>query len=298
MLDIGMLTQLECGNNFSYVLEDGSLFSNTDYKIMQSNDNGPFIKCVRIKLNGKTQLYYLCGGFRPLATLLPQLTPDLFVAVVENIIYSIKQVKDNGFLKVENLDISPEHIFIDPVTNKVYFLYLPISKTLAFDELTLENDLRALLVKILLGVEGLSSPRTMQLLLKLQNATIPFVDILTEENLESDVPKKKQRREFEKNELRLIVVNRPEKQVFVVNKDSYVLGRSDKHADGVVCDERKMVGRTHCLIERTTNGYKIKDLGSTNGSSLNREKMDPEIWYEIHNGDLLRIANIEMKIQM
>ena len=53
LIETGLITEQVCDNNFSYILNDESMFSNTDYKILQSNNNGTFVKSMKITLNGQ-----------------------------------------------------------------------------------------------------------------------------------------------------------------------------------------------------------------------------------------------------
>ena len=38
--DNGVISEITCGNNFEYILKDNTTFVNTDYKVLQSQNNG------------------------------------------------------------------------------------------------------------------------------------------------------------------------------------------------------------------------------------------------------------------
>ena len=44
--DKGVISEITCGNNFEYILKDNTIFVNTDYKVLQSQNNGIFVKCI------------------------------------------------------------------------------------------------------------------------------------------------------------------------------------------------------------------------------------------------------------
>lgn len=303
LVENGSLSEIECGNNFSYLLNDTMLFSNTDYKILQSNENGPFIKCMKMKLNGKMQFFYLTAGLRSFGSMVSQMDPDTFVSVIGNVFYSINKVKTNGFLKIENLDLQMDHIFIDVITRDAYLLYLPLTKGMFVDGSMAENDFRSGVMKMILGISTLSSPKTMQLFANLQNATIPMEMVC--DGLISFKQKEKIIEEPEKpgfasqnHKMKLVSVNMSDKTVLSIEKDIYIVGRSKKHADGVVIDDKKMVGRAHCRITKDEVGFWIEDLDSANGTYINKQKILAGNKCKIQNGDILKLANIEFKVQI
>ena len=85
-----------------------------------------------------------------------------------------------------------------------------------------------------------------------------------------------------------------EPQVVTLEKDSYVLGRSAS-VDVVLNGEG--VSRRHARMERTSGGWQITDLGSTNGSFLSDNKLRPnetQVWEE---GKALQIGPFYLRWQ-
>lgn len=52
------------------------------------------------------------------------------------------------------------------------------------------------------------------------------------------------------------------------------------------------VSRHHALITRPEKEYMIQDLNSTNGTWINEEKLTPQKFYPIRNGDLVRVGQL------
>jgi pSer/pThr/pTyr-binding forkhead associated (FHA) protein len=56
------------------------------------------------------------------------------------------------------------------------------------------------------------------------------------------------------------------------------------------------VSRKHALINKQDDAFYIKDLGSVNGSFLNKQRLAPETPQPLKDGDELRLGNIVMKV--
>ena len=54
------------------------------------------------------------------------------------------------------------------------------------------------------------------------------------------------------------------------------------------------LSRKHCIVEPVGNGrWQIRDLGSRNGTKLNKVRIDAEKLLE--NGDLVRVGSVELR---
>lgn len=70
---------------------------------------------------------------------------------------------------------------------------------------------------------------------------------------------------------RLIVRRGPQpNQIYELNKDSITIGR-DINNEIVINDPE--VSRNHCRFTRTAGGYTLEDLGSTNGTFINGQRL-------------------------
>jgi hypothetical protein len=54
------------------------------------------------------------------------------------------------------------------------------------------------------------------------------------------------------------------------------------------------VSRRHALIRRTAEGYEILDLGSTNGTWLNKRRLTPEKPYPLKNGAQISLGRLQI----
>jgi FHA domain len=64
------------------------------------------------------------------------------------------------------------------------------------------------------------------------------------------------------------------------------LGKFDGYNHGV--------SRHHCLIRRTEGGYEIIDLGSTNGTWLEKQRLVPNRPYPLENGSRITLGRLPL----
>lgn len=128
------IVQSQSATNLIYLFQYDQMFSQTGYKVLQSQTDNGFIKCARILHNGKTELIYDVSGFETLSSLLAKLNPEIFQVVFANLVSMIQEVKNNGFMQYDNIETSFHKIYLDCNSYKVYFIYLPV------EEQSFKND--------------------------------------------------------------------------------------------------------------------------------------------------------------
>lgn len=281
-------------DNISYLLENESLFQTTEYKVLCHQRNSVFVETSKMILNGKIQIYYFTSKYIPLNMELKDAQLADLLAVLERIYSSLLEIKKIGFLSLKNIVTEIDHVFVNPDTNSIKWIYLPISNELNKSEAICENEMLSSLkrqLKKLLSVkegevldeillEGFSIEQT---LARVKNRTILSVC-------------KEQRKN---NHLQLIIQARDEKNPLrlIDNKDEYLIGRKASAVDGVIVSS-KLVGRVHCKIIRNNFGFSVADLQSTNGTFVNGERVHPNTVATLSDGDILRLANEEFLIKV
>ena len=79
---------------------------------------------------------------------------------------------------------------------------------------------------------------------------------------------------------------------FPLKDEHYTVGRNDS-AD--LCIPEPTISGHHCSLTLVGEGvYSIKDEGSTNGTRLNGEKLEPDQPRTMKDGDLLQVGNVEL----
>lgn len=302
LIENNHVTEMECGSNFAYILNDNSLFSSTEYKVLQNQANSCFVRCMKMMFNGKLQLFYLTKGLKPFASMIPSMDAESFLRIIANLFSDIMDVNHNGFLSCRNIDIAFEHIYVDPATYKVSLVYLPLSKHLYDDNACFENKIRTDLVKLISSVSMLSTSKTMQFSADLSNGTLSIEDLYARIKGKSIGGNQvnEGRADSVENKtnlgvLRLIAMSAPTRVEIAVTKDEFVIGKKAELCDGVI-GFNKMISRSHCRINKRGSQYTITDLQSANGTYVNRIRLQPNQPYAIKNGDVVRLANSDFQI--
>lgn len=74
---------------------------------------------------------------------------------------------------------------------------------------------------------------------------------------------------------------------FPLDREQTTLGRSK---DNTIVIEHATVSGHHCAVVRTPEGYRLRDLESTNGTRLNAKDVEDE---PLHGKDLFQVGSIE-----
>lgn len=80
-------------------------------------------------------------------------------------------------------------------------------------------------------------------------------------------------------------------QIIEIRRLPFVLGRASGIADWVLDDVK--ISRLHAEFRMTGDGLAIRDLGSSNGTFLNGERLIPFTDYPLQNQDQIRLAHIQ-----
>lgn len=291
LIENGYIQEMACGSDFSYILSDNSSFMSTEYKVLQSQANRGFVKCMKMLYNGKIQLYYLTGSCKTFASLFPVLDADSFMVVCANLFADIINVKNNGFLNCRNIDISFEKIYVDTATYKVSLVYLPVAQRLFDDYYAFENELRTSLVKLIHDNPVFPSQKATQFGVNLSDGTLSIENIyaLIKNGAVPSQNKNKQRH------MKLVAMNIPNHVEIPITKDNFTIGKKAQIVDGVV-SFNKMISRLHCKITNNGTDYFITDLQSSNGTYVNSKRLQPNQPYPVNQGDIVRLANTDFQV--
>lgn len=300
LIENKIISQMECGSNFAYILNDNNIFLSTEYKVLQSQANSCFVKCMKMLYNGKVQLYYLTNNFKPFASLLPTLDAESFMVICANLFADIIDVKGNGFLSCQNIDISFERIYVDTATYKVSLVYLPVAQRLFDDSSSFENELRTSLIKLIQGISTLSTPKTVQFATNLSNGTLSIESIYTSiKSGKAPTPSFHNHpvpdTSGNQGQMKLVAMNAPTRIEIVVTKNEFAIGKKAELVDGVISFNR-MISRSHCKVTKNGTQYFITDLQSANGTFVNHVRVQPNQPHPIKGGDIIRLANSDFQV--
>lgn len=300
--DNGIIREIECGNNFGYVLEKQKYFVSTDYKVLQSQTSGIFVKCMRMLCNGRIELYYITDDYRPMSTMFAGITPSILINIVVNMFGSVVEVRNNGFLSSQNIDVSWDKIFVDPSTLKVKLVYLPINVKVFDSYAEFESELRSSLIKLINKVIVQSDDRLDKFVIDLSNGSMSVEDIYNKYKGAgmSPLPKKEIHKVITNSQqdnrvLKLVAMNAPGYFQITLDRDDMLLGKKQEMVDAVI-SFNNMISRKHCRITKSNGNYYLADEGSANGTYVNGVRLAPLKPVQVNRGDIIRMADSDFQL--
>ncbi len=299
LLRKGVIRELSCGANFSYLLEDPNDLMLTEYKVLQNGLNDHFLKCMKMKRNGKVELYYLTKQHQTLLSMLPILEADTFLRICRSLLQRVSEIKPSDFLDRRNVNIDFDKVFVDKTSLLVYLTYLPITPKEYASEASFENELRTKLIQTLHHYERLHAPKTMSLQSDLSDGTLSIENVLQRmQSGFSPAPPQPQPPTAPTitGALKLVAVNTPNPMVLSVGAPSYMVGKNPSRVEGVL--HNSAVSNVHCKFTKKGDTYFLEDVGSTNGTYLNQIRLVPHMPVAIKQDDFIGIANQKFQVQM
>ena len=220
LLEKNIISELKNGTNFGYIFRNKEQFSLTEYKVLKN----VFIKCMKMLYNGKIELFYILDGWKSLESIAANINENSFLTIMTNILASIIDVRNNGFLSCQNIDISFDKIYIDPNTLKVRLVYVPCKERIFEDYLIFENTLRTELIKFIQchAMEGIKTER---FAMELSDGMLSLKDLYNHlKGVKSSVETKTVKLETKSfsTRLRFVAINAPFRCELVVDKSEFV----------------------------------------------------------------------------
>ncbi len=299
--DNGVLTEVTCGNNFEYILENNAHFEESIYKVLLSQTNGIFIQCMKMTRNGKLDLYYVTDDYRPMSSMFQNISPDILILVSVNLFADIIEVRNNGFLVCQSIDLSWDKIFVEQNTLKVKLVYLPVSVKVFDSYAEFESELRASIVKLIHKVVDMPTGRIGQFAQDLSNGSLSIEDIYNKARSSGMPPIQKAKpgrapvQPAMPRGIKLVAMNAPGHFELVIDREEMLVGKKPELVDGVI-GFNEMISRKHCKIIRRNGNFYISDEGSANGTFVNRIRLKKGQYCQIHRGDIVRLANSDFQI--
>lgn len=289
------ITEMQFAQNPGYVLNDNSMFSLTDFKVLKNKEQtGGFIKCSRAMFNGRISLVYFIGENKSLSKILLSIDPESFAVILKNLFEVLLEIKSIGFLSYQNIDISPEKIFVNQKTLGVSLIYLPIASNTVGEENFL-NELRTQLIQIISTTPVLSSDKTSKISMYLSNASLNIDELYRKISAQctGDNYKFSSRQPL----LNLVSINAKVPCEFNINTSEFILGRVASKVNAVI-PGNPAISSAHCKFIFRNGEYFVQDMNSSNGSFLNSTRLVAEELYSVKSGDRLRLANEDFLIRI
>ena len=289
------------GSTLSYSLKDDAQFYITGYKVLHNLKNNGVLRCNKVVRNGLATLNYDLSGYEPLSKVIFSLSPDDFIIVFHNLIDVILEVKENGFMQCENIQLSLDKIFVDRNVLEVHLIYLPMlckrdESTFFFVEVTVNNLLR----ECIQNYSNIQSCELFEVLQKLQAKNYPIdylKNLLVSRNGQRKQESYSSRETIYVDEKpRAVVLTGMKYQGFVIKTDlkEFIIGKYEQMSDFVI-PNNTAISRRHCKIYVGTE-LLVEDLSSLNGTYVNGRRLEPGVRTIIKPNDVLKIADFELLV--
>lgn len=296
-----MFYEILCGNNFEYVLKDNVNFANTDYKVLQSHNNGIFIKCMKITRNGKTSLFYITEDYKPMSSMLVGINADTLINVVINLFADVIEVRNNGFLVCQCIDLSWDKVYVEPNTLKVKLVYLPFDLKENISYADFESELRSRIVKLINNLLD-TNDRLKSFVLDLCNGSLSLEEVYNRTRnagasvtnsaeINNSIPKA----QATPDNIKLVALNAPGFFEIIIDKDDLLLGKKQELVDKCI-PYSKLISRKHCRIVKHNALYYLQDEGSLNGTFINGVRLTPGQSIQMNRGDIIKMADCSFKV--
>ena len=266
-----------------YILNGTGRFYDTEHKVMKGLPE--LLHCYKGILNNKTELVYITNNLVSLSVYLSQVNDKLFFEITNKLYAAIKNINSNAFLNWQHIDLSPERIFIQPETNSVYLIYLPI-EGYYLPQRSMEKEIVQLIASLTLKTQN-SDSENMSNLRSLVDDENKFISYLASAGKMKIQAKPKN----------LSLYDKENNYELKINKPKFVIGKKAGSVDGLI-KYSQYVGRIHCQIITQNNDYYIYDLDSTNGTYLNDEELVPNKGYKLNDNDKLEIADVIFEVKI
>lgn len=310
--DLGSLgiSCIELPQGVSFVMESDELLSVTGYKVLVSQEHG-FVPCVRSRLNGREKLTYLTGTVTSLALRLADSTqPRLVQKLLCDFVEAVQMVCENGFLGVQGVLVTPEHIYVDVSTGECLLVCLPLAQPSPAGDLETLRATFDLCEKTCARLFGASSPLggvrgsseyqtgDLAFLHERLSHREPFSlgsSALAHLGPRMDVEPREQPASVRASSRYRLSATRGGQADLVVT-GSMVVGKSPQKADRVILGN-PAISRRHCRLGIFGDGLLgVEDLGSVNGTFVNGRRLAAGRQATLSEGDVLRLADVEFVV--
>ena len=295
----------------AYILDDDAVFYGTGFKVFTSQEIDCLLPCVKSRWNGKMKLHYFTKGLLPLKDFLPSLNANQFRDVMLGVVRGLLTVEDNGFLSIKNVALSLESVYVDPGTGLPRMIYIPVTCNISGENVAEVAAKTCVLLRNCLSISrsaSLAYPDLQRFLE--QNRACNFQGIISALNGEGvdlsseyrvtkpdvDVVGGSGRPQTQTNggaDGRFVLIAKGNVQPSKIRLLGYemTLGRSGSKASCVIYSS-SAISRTHCKLLIESGRLFVVDLGSANGTFVNKAKLTSSEKIELKEGFELRMADV------
>lgn len=286
----------------SYILEDNANFFPTGYRVLKKQKDKGIMVCSKVNYNGQIKLLYSVVDKESIFSASEYWDLKAVFDWILRFVKTVMEVQENGFLRVEDIDVNLSRVFLNEEKKQVYLVVLPLTSDTEYIPNWHREFERSLIEMIdLARVRDNSAVAKIKEIVKENSTTLEFLyrklkHLGGELNLESDTSSLKKQEEVVLGELHL-VANTTQKIVDVaITREIFVLGKNPKMSDFAI-DLSPTISRQHCRITQEKDGYYLEDLGSLNHTYLDGVMLVAGQKLRIKKDSVVRLAEIEFSVE-
>lgn len=283
---------------YSYIQVDNSeneQWSQLAIRVLQQVENEGILKPRVISINGTNNIVYSIDGLINDHSMIENSEKEHKKVVLEKFIDLVRFVDDSEFLKRHFILLNEEDVYWSRINNNPKFLVVPIERN---DHISgrLDNDkwCDEFFLFVLRYIDNLGSDVNKdisQIKELCENHRVDKIDEIIE--LIGQVVSHNENSSVMGT---VMLKYQGEYGHFALydKEPLYKIGKSES-CQGVI-SFNPTISREHCAIEYDGNCYFVMDLGSSNGTYLNGEKLMPDYKRELKTGDVIGVSNMEFVV--
>ena len=288
--------------HLAFELEREEDFFPLGYTVLQKQPVYNAIRGLHIKYNRKARLLYSVENLLPVAVVMESLSETEKIQIMIDLLEAIRQTTENGFLPKEAVVVDSNCFFWNAEKKELRLVVLPIQKEQKFEDgLSWVNRLRKSLTYLSGFLKNTQKERlcayfeSMDAVPNDLNLTISELKAVKARNAGNAIEGHCADTFLSKL---VLCSNQDHGNVRIhVDKPEFILGKKQESVDGYL-GSSSSVSRMHCKILRQQNRYFCMDLGSLNHTYVNGVMIGPGEKLELHDKDILRLADVELQVQL
>lgn len=299
------MKQQESQTHISFVLDEDEQVSTLGMKMLGQMEGKNLIKSVLINCNGRDKFVCDVEGMTNLSDSREHITEENKIELIHSLVELSQEIDNNSFLEKEMILLNGKLVYFSPREGTFHFVAIPVlSDRSGGSKRTWLEQLYSFLAAIVVDGREYTDNNLIELKKKLESiasgekciSDTPLADLIdlydTVIGLFDHVPQKRNVRK----EMKLVYSGIYGDFALFVLKDNFVIGKADD------CDGRipfnGAISRKHGMIENQNGTFFYTDLGSSNHSYINGSLLIPQQKVQIQNGDELRLADMDFKIEI
>ena len=276
-------------NQIMYEIEETDIVSKLGVdSVIRSNDY--MLPLREISYNGRRTI--VCGTEKYVKEIVSGIDESKIIVFIRSLAEILKLCMESAFLDRSYIDITSETLFYDRDEDTYRFPVVPVynDDRIAGKE-NWDDEIRAFLIEMLSG--AIFNESLLEFRYGFQNTDDVIKYIEKNAPLLTGTEYGENKRE---SELELLYSGEFGSFVFYICKDEFVIGKADD-CDGVL-DMNPAVSRRHCMFKRTSGGWNLEDLGSSNGTYIGDTCIEQGHPHPVRSGEKIRISNMDFTVHI